>query len=80
MSKYFSLAAAVLLAGCAIDQDRHADRKTGCPAHHTLSCDASASDGETVLAGCVCVRTSDVNSLLQRPGLGRQVFRSRIRK
>jgi hypothetical protein len=81
MARYSLLVYSILLAGCATDHSGKAGQASSvCPARHTLSCDVSTQTGETIPSSCSCVRTADINSLLQRSAFGQQrMFRSRNR-
>jgi hypothetical protein len=81
MTRGMLLMCTLLLAGCAIDHSARMDQVSSiCPARHTLSCDVSTQTGEIIPTSCSCVRTADINSLLQRSAFGQQrTFRSRNR-
>lgn len=81
MARSILLVYTILLAGCATSHSGQADQgSSACPARHTLSCDVSTQTGEIIPSSCSCVRTADINSLLQRSAFGQQrTFRSRNR-
>ena len=81
MARHMLLLSTILLAGCAIDTSGRAEPvSSACPARYTLSCDVSTQTGETIPSSCSCVRTADINTLLQRSAFGQQrTFRSRNR-
>lgn len=82
MARFILLVCTLLLGGCATDQSVRGDQRSSvCAARHTLSCDVSTQTGEVIPSTCSCVRTADINSLLQRSAFGQQrSFRSRNRK
>ncbi len=81
MTRSILLMCTILLAGCATDFSGRAGQVSSiCPARHTLSCDVSTQTGEIIPSSCSCVRTADINSLLQRSAFSQQrTFRSRNR-